>query len=571
MSGDGIVSRVYGGFRGVDFRGDEVSLSRSPDSLNVWRDYRAFSRSPDSLNVRTASGISTRPGLKSFYKTNDRVYGIFFIGKNGACVHAGKRLYLVDTTTKTGTVINASVNAAKSNAFGFEGQWYFMDGVNFLANGTTPVESYATTPKTSISRSPLGGGELFQDINRLSALRTNTFVGDGESKEYFLDDKKIDTDYTPHVKVDGAFVTGYTVDYDAGKITFETAPSAPLTRGQDNVEITFKKAKSGDAEIIKNCTLLQVFDNRVFASGNPKYPNTVFHCALSDPTYWSDTDYYDEGMDKSKIRSLVAGNNALWVFREPSPEGTSVFYHTPVTDPDYGKIYPSSHSNISIGCTGRAVNFSDDIVFFSDRGMEGISGDITSEQLASHRSTLVDSKLITSSGYGDMVFAEWEGYLLVFIGKKVYLADSRAKFANGEHYEYDWFYWELEKEVYCTAVQDGVLYLGCDDGVYTLDDFNANVKSYWTTPKDKFNAPSMLKTTNKRGCVVEALGDVTVYAKTEKTGFELIGDFNGITDYFACKIKRKKFKDLQLRFYSEKRFSLETATLEAFVGGYIKR
>ena len=135
MSGDGIVSRVYGGFRGVDFRGDEVSLSRSPDSLNVWRDYRK------------ASGISTRPGLKSFYKTNDRVYGIFFIGKNGACVHAGKRLYLVDTSTKTGTVVNASVNAAKSNAFGFEGQWYFMDGVNFLANGTTPVESYATTPK----------------------------------------------------------------------------------------------------------------------------------------------------------------------------------------------------------------------------------------------------------------------------------------------------------------------------------------------------------------------------------------------------------------------------------------
>lgn len=559
MSED-IVSRIYGNFRGVDFRGDEVNLSRSPDSLNVWRDYR-----------KTA-GISTRPGTRSFYKTNEQVYGLFFVGDGGLCVHSGKNLHLVDISTKKGTLITNRVAPARSNAFGYEGDWYFMDGTNFLSNGVTPVESYAYTPITSISREPARGGETYQDINRLSSHRINTFVGDGESKEYVLDvEDGIDTDYTPRVKVNGEFETKYSVDYKAGKITFETAPPAPLTRGQDNVEIEFKKAVDGNADVIKNCTMIQVFDNRVFASGNPNYPNTVFHSSLRNPSYWSDTDYYNEGMDKAKIRSLVAGNNALWVFREPSPEGTSVFYHTPTTDPDYGKIYPSSHSSLSIGCAGRAVNFNDDIVFFSDRGMEGISGDITSEQMAAHRSTLVDSKLLTSNGYSDMVFAEWEGYLLVFIGKKVYLADSRAKFANGDHYEYDWYYWELEREVYCTTVHDGVLYLGCSDGVYTLDDFNANMKSYWTTPKDKFNEPNKHKTTNKRGCVVEALGDISVYAKTEDSEFEHIGDFNGIKDYFACRIKRKKFKDLQLKFYSETWFSLETATLEAFVGGYIKR
>jgi hypothetical protein len=170
-----------------------------------------------------------------------------------------------------------------------------------------------------------------------------------------------------------------------------------------------------------------------------------------------------------------------------------------------------------------------------------------------------------------MILEEWEGYLLVFIENKVYLADSRTAFTNENHIEYEWFCWELDKKVTCTNVQDGVLYLGTETGVYTLTDLESNVESYWVTPKDKFKHPHELKTTNKRGCVAEATGDVSVYAKLEDTDFELIGTYRNVTDYFVSRIKRKKFKDIQLKFYSNTRFSLETVTLEAFVGGYIKR
>lgn len=37
----------------------------------------------------------------------------------------------------------------------------------------------------------------------------------------------------------------------------------------------------------------------------------------------SDLDYYKEGMDEAKVKGLVAGNNALWVFREPSDANTT--------------------------------------------------------------------------------------------------------------------------------------------------------------------------------------------------------------------------------------------------------
>jgi hypothetical protein len=317
--------------------------------------------------------------------------------------------------------------------------------------------------------------------------------------------------------------------------------------------------------------MLQVFDNRVFFSGNPEHPNMVWNSSLNDPSYCSDLDYYKEGMDNAAVKGLVAGNNALWVFREPSDANTTVFYHTPSIDDEYGKVYPSSHSSITTGCVGKAINFNDDIVFFSERGMEGISGDITTEQVVAHRSSLVDRKMTAEANYKDMILAEWEGYLLVFIGNKVYLADSRARFTNEDHLEYEWFYWTLDHDVICATVNNGVLYIGTNDGVYTLTDTTSAVESYWVTSLDKFKYPNKLKTTNKRGCVGEATGDISVYAKLEDTDFELIGEFTNVADYFVTRIKRKKFKDIQLKFHSNTRFSLETVTLECFIGGYIKR
>lgn len=553
-----LVSRIYSGFRGVDFRGDEINLMRSPDCLNVWKDYKE------------TESIRTRPGLALKVSFAQPVYGVFFF--NGIMlVHSGTDLYKVDGGEKT--VIFTGLKEAESSGFVYENVWYFKDGKHYLRyDGVTikTVEGYV--PTTTIARKPMGGGTKYEDVNLLSSRRINTFLADGGSFDFFLDVTDIDTDFKPIVKVDGKTVSNYTVDYAEGKITFtNAAPDAPKTDGQDNVSVEFKKTIAGYSDSILKCTMLQVFDNRVFFSGNRDYPNVVWHCSLNDPSYCSDLDYYREGLDNAQINGIVAGNNALWVFREPSDAHTTVFYHTPTIDEEYGKIYPSTHSSVTTGCIGKAVNFNDDIVFFSERGMEGISGDVTTEQIVAHRSSLVDRKLIAEASYKDMILAEWEGYLFVFIGNKVYLADSRTAFTNENHIEYEWFYWELEKRVTSARVEGGVLYLGAEDGVYTMTDLTADVESYWVTPKDKFNHPHKLKTTNKRGCVAEATGDVAVYAKLEDTGFELIGDYKSITDYFVSRIKRKKFKDIQLKFYSKTRFSLETVTLECFVGGYVKR
>ena len=552
------VERVYYGFRGVDFRGDEVNLTRSPDSLNVWKNYK-----------KTAS-IETRPGMALHTVFEKGVSAIYFY-RGQMLVHSGNALYSVVGGVRTS--IREGLED-KSIGFVYDDIFYIIDGKNYLkydGETFTSIEGYV--PTTYISRTPFGGGEKHQDVNMLTPKRINTFYADGVSTHYYVDSRNLDE--TPMVvKVNDEVMNAsqYTVDYEAGKVTFKTAPSKPLTDGQDNVSIEFSKTVSTYREAILKCTMLQVFDNRVFVTGNPDRPNYLWHCSLNDPEYFSDLDYYQEGMDEARITGIAAGNNSLWVFREPSEANTNVFYHVPSMDDTYGKIYPSSHSTISMGCIGKAINFSDDIVFFSERGMEGKAGDINSEQMAAHRSTTIDRKLLAEEGYTSMILEEHEGYLFVIIGNKIYLADSRAMYANVDHNEYEWFYWEMEKDIICAKVDGGVLYFGTSDGVYTLTDNECDIESWWITPKDKFDTPHKLKTTNKKGCVVEALGDIEVYVKTNRdTEWELAGTYTDITDYFSSRIKKKKWKDIQLKFYSTTRFSLESATLESVVGGYIKR
>jgi len=568
-SGD-LITRNYGGFRGVDFynRADGVSLYRSPDALNMWKNYKS-----DQC-------VETRPDIElvgTAYASDINGFFIYYhTGANHKIVHSGTSLY------DDGDSIYASMANAKSQYFVVGNNLYIKDGTNFLMyNGVTvvTVESIAYIPTTSISRSPVelatdqAGGTTFQDVNLLSPYRKNAFSGDGTNLYYPLDTTNIDNDYTPVVT---GTAIAFTVNYTTGVLTFATAPSTPDTDGEDNITIQFKKTVSGYADKIKKCTILTEFDNRVFFAGNPDYPNLVWYCSndsttgLADPTYCADTDYNKDGTDDSPIKAMVSGNNALFVFKEQSQTNTAVFYHTPTLDTDYGKIYPSSHSSIPTGCKSGAINFNGDICFFSERGMESITGEITTEDFLTHKSTLVDKKLLAED-FTNMQLAEWEGYLVVAIDKHIYLADSRNVATINDHYEYEWFYWELAYDVNNLYVKDGVLYVCCNKGVYTLTKTATTIQSYWTTPEDEFKYPHYQKTTNKRGCVADIDGTLTVYTKTDNNDEELISTFTETKGYVVIKIKKKKWKSLQLKFTSTTPFKIYSCTLESYIGGYLKR
>ena len=510
------IKRTYADFSGVDFLNEPtlVSITRSPDALNVWKNYR------------DAQGtcIETRPGYRKIAQIGNRINGIYIFSLTKALIHSGTVLYEwsnfpSEPTSETLKQLYADMNNKRSKYNKLDSKLYINDGKNYLVyDGTIlkKVKDEAFVPRTTISRTAgnMGGGETLQDVNLLQPKRINSFVGDGTSKIFYLDAQNIDST-TVTVTVDNKKQTensNFTVDRVNGKVTFNTAPSKPNLSGEDNVFITFSKTISGYEDRINKCTKALLFDNRMFFTGNPDFPNAVFHSELNNPAYISDLSYYEDGSSDSSITGMTVGNNVLWIFKNLDQNNANVFYHEPTLDLEHGKIYPTKQGNVSVGCYVDSTNFQDDIVYLSRYGLEGISTEkIDSKQAIAHRSFMVDVKMTNENNYKDAMMTEYQGYLLILVNGKIYLADSRQKYANLDSFGYDWFYWDFtDINPILLKEYNDKLYIGTDNGsIFILEGTNDNGKtiiSYWTTPMDNFGYNNQLKTTNKRGGLAKIMG-----------------------------------------------------------------
>ena len=613
------VRKIYSNFRGVDFTDENVSETRSPDALNMWKNYKTLGKK-----------IETRPDIELQLTMSNTIFGLFFYTISNVdhlIIHSGTSLFDYNPNTKVLTTIKATgMNPAKSVGFVYNNILFIKDGLNYLEyNGSVCKDVEGTIPNVAIHNMNSNSTKMIQEANLITDYCYEEYLPDGTKTEFPLSQKEVsnvtvwDISGVNEIQI----TTGFTVDTTTGLVTFDKAPE----KSADKASIKIKYSKTSDGRnIINKCKLACIFDNRVFFSGNQDYPNMLVWCGLNDPRYVGTSSYATQGTSVSQIKALVPGNNALWVFKEPSQENTTIFYTVPTELYD-GKLeqtvktYASSHSSITTGCQATGINFNDDIVFFSDRGMEGISGSITTEQVLGHRSTLVDRKLLNEENYKNMELVEWEGYLLVIIDNKIYLADSKQKVQNDDHVEYEWFYWEMAKKIKTAKVHNDILYLCSEedfvinelgykkytDGtniywydevnnkvydnegnesqvlietltavmqseIYTLTDASSNVKSYWTTKLDDFGYPQMLKTTNKRGFKSNVTGDeITIETKLDNNEFQKLGTFKNTKGYIVSKIKKKKWNRIQLRYSSDTQFGIYEIVLESYVGSYVKR
>lgn len=603
------IKRTYADFKGVDFLNEPslVDITRSPDALNVWKNYKDTE----------GTCIETRPGYRKIAQIGSKINGIYIYNSVKAIIHSGIELYEWSNFPNTPDEKNLKklyedMNDTRNVSFNIvENKLYINDGKTYLVyNGETlkkVTEDEPFIPTTTISRKAgnIGGGETLQDVNVLTPKRKNTFLGDGESTQFYLDAQQIDTAEVEAIVNDVELQedTDFTVDRIKGIITFNEAPSEPNLSGYDNVVVTFSKTVEGYADRINKCDKVLQFDNRLFYTGNPDYPNAIFHSELNNPQYISDLNYYEDGSDDASITSMVVGNNVLWVFKNLDQNNANVFYHTPALDENQGRYYPSSQGNVELGCLSTSGNFGDDIVYLSRYGLEGLATDnLNSKQIVAHRSSLVDAKMINENDYENATLTEYKGYLLILVNGKVFLADSRQKYANLNSFEYEWFYWNISNVAPNILKEyNDELYIGTKDGaIFILDGTNDNdnaINSYWTTPMDNFGYNNQLKTTNKRGGLAKIKtipnGIIKVARKTDKsdeyryvteksaTGFSFLNidfsNFSFITSnksYLVYKIKEKKINEISLKFYSDEKdkpFGLYSAVIEAFVGGYVKK
>ncbi len=472
-------------------------LVHAGDRLYSWYNY------PHSICVETEKSIKLEEkhlapeegGQRTFKITLDgNVAAVRSITKPGGH-HILAGLYAFDTSSRVLTVQGSDLNVGdalhvsfiegelseddalftrmnprRSTSFVFNNRLYLIDGKNYLVyDGSTVshVSDAAYIPTTYTTIVPSGensdAGEEYEQRNILQPKFKHTFIADGESTEFYMNENELDG--VSEVKVYGEVVTNYDVDTANGKITLKEAPQKPkdagYPKGYAGIEITAEKAfksvsgVTGECddikELIVNCTIATTFDDRVFLSGNPNYPNHIFYSGRSNITGHIDPSYFPvgnkvlDGVGTAPITGMLAVADTLLVLKSDTQQDGSVYFHAPYTTGDdlHPKEYSPTRGLAGIGCLGACINFLDDPVFISRLGVEAIGQlSVRYERAVEHRSSLIDAKLVNLDLSG-AVLEEWNGYLIVLVDGKIFMADSRQKYAHEIGVpQYEWYYVE---------------------------------------------------------------------------------------------------------------------------------
>ncbi len=202
------------------------------------------------------------------------------------------------------------------------------------------------------------------------------------------------------------------------------------------------------ASVITQCTVCASFDGRLFVSGNPDFPGTLFYSQRTlsgtvDPTYFGVLNYTTDGIGHSPIVSLLPTSDALVAFKSEDDGGGSIFYHIPQTT-SYSLIprtYPVLYTHTGLGTYGASLSFFDDPVFIGPSGVMALDKkDISAQRSIAVRSHMVSGKLLNED-LRRAKLAVFCGYLVVSIDGRMYLADSRQTFRHTSgNMEYEWYY-----------------------------------------------------------------------------------------------------------------------------------
>ena len=149
-------SRVYAALRGVDFSSEpsEVSLSRSPNALNVYKDYSSA----------LGQAIQTRPGFKKTGGAQGRIYGIHVLGNDVLIHHKNRIGKAAGDAGELGNVLDYAfvMSERRSVSFVFGGRLYILDGKNYLVydkEGLRNAADEAYVPTTRVGAAPNGEAE----------------------------------------------------------------------------------------------------------------------------------------------------------------------------------------------------------------------------------------------------------------------------------------------------------------------------------------------------------------------------------------------------------------------------
>ncbi len=565
-----LLTRQYKELKGADFSAPptECKPSRSPDMVNMISD--------------NGGNPIKRVGWRYMDDLGEPIHD-FKGSRNRFFISCRSKIRVVDIIqgerTKLGTKKDITVsNGGDSRIFLHDDNVLVFSKDLYIIDKDLNLKSLsekAYSPVVTISKNPDGtGGSALDGVNLLTMNQTITFLGDGKSTEYFLDDKNswADGKYKGTMiinavkieiqKTDGEFEVQdpnkYTLISTSNgfepKITFKVAPSKPAITGQDNVKISYtisNKKQSDNAHKWMNAVLAnkicKSYGGRIFVVA---YDNRVYYTEVNKPEYFPDNNYFVIP-DNGRIVGIHTQGSGIMIITE------NTMFLVEETKADKERAYAVKPTTSGTGAISERAfaTLTDEPLFLARTGVYGISNLFTgSKNIIRNRSRFLDKKLCAEKDLHKAVATEWNRYYVLAINGHCYLLDGRqttGDITQNTNYLFEGYYWE-NVPAQCIESFKGELWFSSEnklckfntdlsedfaysDGLIDKGDSydeseKVAIHARWSTLIDTDGSPQKFKTLNKRGTVVNLIPydhtSVSIwYSKDGETEIK-IGDFN---------------------------------------------
>lgn len=390
-----------------------------------------------------------------------------------------------------------------TSTFFMKGYQYFMcggksqlysffrwDGVDTVVNGISEYSNSVYVPILLKGCSPAGlNGTENQERNILSAKFTISYSSDGVATTYNIGMPiSADTDEKVSIKVGTSTLTEgthFTVDRTNRTVNFSagTTPHGAPVAGTDNVLITsFYPTKDQNGfylsefeellNRIKYCRKSILYgtgnDSRVFLYDNPLYPNFVYWSDVYEPLYYPESNYLQIGDKSSSITGIAKQLDSLVLFKESSTNESTIWLVKQEFDSNGLAKFTATQgvSGIGMDCSNTLQAIEDKPTFLSYQGVYRISStNVKDERIFEHISKPINSELLKDVMSKSYQSFDYDGKYGIISGKTCYVFDYNLKYIRDNTVCYECYKWEFPHNITATAVIQGKLYLGCDNGM----------------------------------------------------------------------------------------------------------
>ena len=324
-----------------------VDFDRLDGGLNTWElDYRLDrNQSPDMKNMWWLDGaLCCRDGQTRV--TGDSVLGVGYSAYElpfWDCFfyHIGTKLYRSPVPAAdaqpgevTLTELYSGVPENRGTWFRYEDSLFYKNrGAYLKIDYDAEDESFQAAPVTpydpiiQINTEPTtAAGDAYQPENRLSPTKTVWYSTVSGVKEYHLPVQDVDS--VDSVVVDGEELTAetdYTVDLEAGTVTFTTEPEHHDPVQVNTVKITYTKENQDAYDSVMDCPYAAVYGGNqnvcVVVGGCPAQPNAYYWCGnhiVMDPGYFPMEQYNFAGDTEESITGFGKQQSMLVIFKQHS-------------------------------------------------------------------------------------------------------------------------------------------------------------------------------------------------------------------------------------------------------------